>query len=389
MIEKDGVLVHLDPKGDRIGYSNFVFDGWVAARRPVTALWLPAAGPARLTTCDRPDVRRVFPDRSTLGFSGECAEREIGPHGLRIVVQLGEQALEVEHPVPAALPQPPWAQRIASVLQLGWLRWRERMAANSSQRFAHTLRRHLLARRSRGGVFQRRHSDALLADFATAVPDALFLQIGANDGFTGDPLNHLIMRPDTRWRGVLVEPVAHLFGQLSERYGNNRTLHLERAAIGETDGTTVIHRLQTGPGDSLWLEQIPSLDPGLLQRNAGQFGQAERGTVEEAVPCLSVATLLARHSIARLDLLVIDTEGWDWRILRQFDLAWLQPKLLLYEHQHLPPNDRESAHRFLAQHAYEWVETEEGDTIAWRLPRTSRIHLASASKSAQRPHSSS
>ena len=258
MIEKDGVLVHLDPKGDRIGYSDFVFDGWVAARRPVTALWLPAAGPARLTTCDRPDVRRVFPDRSTLGFSGECAEREIGPAGLRIVVQLGEQALEVEHPVPPALPQPPWAQRIASVLQLGWLRWREQMAANSSQRFAHMLRRHLLARRARGGVFQRRHSDTLLADFATAVPDALFLQIGANDGFTGDPLNHLIMRSDARWRGVLVEPVAHLFGQLSERYGDNRALHLERAAIGETDGTTVIHRLQTGPGDSLWLEQIPS-----------------------------------------------------------------------------------------------------------------------------------
>ncbi|MEO6969437.1 MAG: FkbM family methyltransferase [Chthoniobacterales bacterium] len=368
MIEKDGVLVHLDPKGDRIGHSDFVFTGWVAAERPVSAVWLPAAGPARLTTCDRPDVRRVFPNRRTLGFSGQCAEREIGPGGLRIAVQLGDQALEVEHPVPAALPQPPWAQKISSGLQLGWLRWRERMASNSSQRFAHTLQRHLLARQARGGVFQRRHSDALLADFATAVPDALFVQIGANDGFTGDPLNHLIMRPDTRWRGVLVEPVAHLFEQLSARYGNDPALQLERAAIGETDGTTVIHRLQTGPGDSLWLEQIPSLDPGLLQRNAGQFGKADSATVEETVPCLSVATLLERHAIARLDLLVIDTEGWDWRILRQFDLARLPPKLLLYEHQHLSPNDRESAHHFLAQQAYEWVDTEEGDTIAWRPP---------------------
>lgn len=389
MIEKEGVLVHLDPEGDRIGNSDFVFAGWVAAERPVSAVWLPAAGPARLTTCDRPDVRRVFPDRSTLGFSGKCAACEIGPAGLRIAVQLGDHALEVEHPVPPALPQPPWAQRIASGLQLGWLRWRERMAANPSHRFRHTLRRHLLARRARGGVFQRRHSDALLADFATAVPDALFVQIGANDGFTGDPLNHLILRPDTRWRGVLVEPVAHLFEQLSERYGNDPALELERAAIGETDGSTVIHRLQTGPGDSLWLEQIPSLDPGLLQRTAGQFGQAERAMVEEAVPCLSVATLLERHSIPRLDLLVIDTEGWDWRILRQFDLTRLQPKLLLYEHQHLSPNDRESAQHFLARHAYEWVQTEEGDTIAWQRPRSSRTYMASSSKSAQRSHTSS
>ncbi len=354
----------------------------------MTAVWLPAAGPARLRTCDRPDVRRVFPNRSTLGFSGKCTEREIGPAGLRIAVQLGDQVLEVEHPVPAALPQPALAQRIKSALQLSWLRWREGLAANSSQRFAHTLQRHLLARRARGGVFQRRHCDALLADFATSVPDALFLQFDANDGFTGDPLNHLIMRPDTRWRGVLVEPVAHLFAQLSERYGHDSALRLERAAIGETDGTTVIHRLQTGPGDSLWLDQIPSLDLGTLQRTAGQFGKAECATVEEAVPCLSVATLVERHSIAHLDLLVIDTEGWDWRVLQQFDLSRLQPKLVLYEHQHLSPNDRESAHRFLEQHAYEWVETE-GDTIAWWLPRSSRIHSASSSKSAQRSQTSS
>src|ERR1051325_7301028 len=253
MIEKDGVLVHLDPQGERIGYSDFVFTGWVAAERPVTAVWLPTAGPSLLTTCDRPDVRRVFPNRTTLGFSGKCAAREFGPAGLRIAVQLGDQTLEVEHPVPAALPQPALAQRIANALQFAWLRWRERLTANSSQRFAYTLRRHLLARRARGGVFQRRHSDALLADFATAVPDAFFVQIGANDGFTGDPLNHLITRPDTRWRGVLVEPVAHLFAQLAERYGHDPALQLERAAIGETDGSTVIPRLQTGAGDSLWL----------------------------------------------------------------------------------------------------------------------------------------
>lgn len=368
MIEQEGLLVHLDPKGDWIGNSDFEFDGWVATDRPVTAVWLPATGVARLTTCDRPDVRRVFPNRKALGFSGRCRARDIGPGGLRIAIQFGNQTLEVEHPVPTPLPRPSLGHRIASALQLAGLRRRERLAPNSSERFVHTLQRHLLQRRMRGGVFRRQHTDALLADFATSVPEAVFIQIGANDGFTGDPLNHLIFRPDTRWRGVLVEPVEHLFAKLAARYRHDPALRLERAAIGENDGTTVIHYLQAAPDDSLWLQQIPSLDPGLLQRNAGQFGKAEAATVDEIVPCLSVASLLERHSIASLDLLVIDAEGWDWRILRQFDLARLRPKLILYEHQHLTPEAREQADQFLTEQSYDWAATEEGDTIVWRLP---------------------
>ena len=365
MIEKAGVLVHLDPKDDRIGKADFEFTGWVAADCAPTAVWLPAVGPARLTTSDRPDVRRVFRDRATLGFAGRCHAHQIGAAGLRIALQLGDQVLEVEHPVPAPLPQAPFAQRLAIGLRTGWLSLRERLARNSRKRFALTLRRHLLGRRLRSGLFQRRHSDALLADFATSVPEATFLQIGANDGFTGDPLHHLIMRTDTQWRGVLVEPVTHLFAKLTECYGNNPALRLEQAAIGEVDGSTVIHRLQTAPEDSLWLEQIPSLDSDLLQQNAGQFGQAGRATVQETVPCLSVATLLARHGLERLDLLVIDTEGWDWKILRQFDLSQLQPFLVLYEHQHLSTDEREEAHRFLREHRYDSAATEEGDTLAW------------------------
>lgn len=367
MIEVQGIRLHLEPQGDRVAGTDFVFTGWVTADRPITAVWLPAVGVTRLMTCERSDVQRVFPDRIALGFAGKCLAGAIGPKGLRIAVQLGEQIMEVEHPVPTALPKPPRGQRIMAVIQVAWLRLRERMVADPSERFVFVLRRHLLVRRLRGGVFERQHTDALLSDFATAIPEAHFLQIGANDGLTGDPLYPLLQRADNHWRGIMVEPVAHLFAQLAQRYGANPALRLEQAAIGESNGTTVIHRLQTGPADSLWLEQIPSLDPGLLKRNAGQFGKTQTATVEETVPCLSVATLLERHSIARLDLLVIDAEGMDWRILRQFNLRSLEPKLILYEHQHLSAGERDDAHQFLAQCNYGCAETEEGDTLAWRM----------------------
>jgi methyltransferase FkbM-like protein len=128
----------------------------------------------------------------------------------------------------------------------------------------------------------------------------------------------------------------------------------------------VIHRLTIAPNDSVWLDQIPSLDRATLQEGAEQFGKATHAVVEEEVPSLTVATLLRRHAINQLDLLVIDAEGWDWRILRQFDFGGLRPKLILYEHQHLRADERAAAHRFLAGFKYVWAETKEGDTLAWQ-----------------------
>ena len=368
MIEHQGVLIHLDPKGDWIENGNFEFDGWIAATadRLVKGVSLPEAGTRCLTTCKRPDVERVFPGRVALGFSGKISPCYIKDNKLRVAFQVGDEVFQVEYPLPAPLPTRSLRERIVSAVELGWLALRKRWSTNRTKRWELTLQQHLVYRRQRSGVFRRLHTDALLKDFAAVVPDAVFIQIGANDGVTGDPINHLITRADTQWNGVLVEPVAHLFSELSKRYAHDPRLRLERAAIGESDGTAMIHRLQTTAKDSLWLEQVPSLELDVLRRAAQQLAAADKVIVQEQVRCLTVATLLARHRIERLDLLVIDTEGSDWRILRQFDLTLLQPKLILYEHQHLSLQERAEAHQFLARHQYDWAETPEGDTIAWK-----------------------
>lgn len=372
MIEKEGLLVHLDPAGDRIAGRDFQFSGWVAAKGPIIAVRLPKTENLRLTTNERPDVERVFPDHRALGFGGRCPAGAIGPNGLRIAIQLNDKTIELDHPLPEELRPAPFRQRVFAALQVAWLRVRTRLTSDAGTRFACVLRRHLVARQLRDGLFERRHTEALLQDFATAFPQAFFLQIGANDGFTGDPVYPLLTRAGVDWRGVLVEPVAHLFAELSQRHGQNPALRLERAAICEHDGSTMIHRLTTTSTDTLWLDQIPSLDRELLRAGAKQFGKAENAVVEENVPSLTVATLLERHAITQLDLLVIDAEGWDWRILRQFDLRNLRPKFILYEHQHLRPDERDAAHQFLIALDYGWVETKEGDTLAWYLPGTAR-----------------
>ena len=373
MIETNGIIVHIDPRGDRIEGRAFEIDGWIAANGPINAVWLPASSTSPLPNCERPDVVRVFPGRNALGFSGKCSDRDVGPDGLRIAFQIGESTLEVQHPLPSVLPVPSKIERLITKWRLKLLARRERMATNAHAKWNLTLRRHLLLRKQRVNIFRRMHADALLGDFAQAVPDAVFLQIGVNDGLTGDPLHHLITRPGLRWHGIMVEPVAHLFAQLSQRYANNPAIRLEQAAIGETDGTAVIYRLNTVSGDSLWLDQLPSLDRETLHRTVAQLGASADRIIGENVTCLRVDSLLKQHDLDRADLLVIDTEGWDWKILRQFDLDLLRPKLILYEHQHLSDEDRKSAQQFLRRHHYDVVEMPEGDTIAWTFAKEPRF----------------
>jgi len=369
MIETNGIMVHIDPRGDRIEGRAFQIDGWIAAHAPINAVWFPASSTTPLPGCERPDVVRVFPGRNALGFSGKCCDRDVGPHGVRIAFLIGESTLEVQHPLPSVLPAPSKIEQLITKWWLKLLARRERRAINPDVRWNSTLRRHLHLRKRRANIFRRMHADALLSDFAKAVPDAVFLQIGVNDGLTGDPLHHLIARPAVRWRGVMVEPVAHLFAQLSQRYANNPAIQLEQAAIGETDGTAFIYRVNTMNDDSLWLDQLPSLNRATLQRTAAQLGASADRIMTENVNCLRVDALLKRHNIERLDLLVIDTEGWDWKILRQFDLDRLRAKLILYEHQHLPDEDRQSAQQFLAHHNYDFSEMPEGDTVAWTFSK--------------------
>lgn len=361
------VLLHVDVAGDRVAGEAFAFTGWVVADESIEAIALREAKEQSLQLSARPDVERVFPNRHAIGFAGRSRAQE----SLHFVIRIAGATLERDHVLPSPLPRRSLGAKILSRGQQAFSQSREHLASGPEERWRLVLQRHLRQRRERGGLFARRHAEVLLGDFAKALPDAAFLQIGANDGRTGDPLFALLAREDLRWHGLLVEPVLHLFSQLAELHQSNPRLRLEQAAIGESDGLTTIHRLVTEEGDSLWLQQIPSLDSDRVREGAGALGGTGKRIVSEEVPALTVATLLARHHLDRLDLLVIDTEGWDWRILRQFDLRGLRVRLVLFEHQHLPAGDRSEAHLFLEAAGFAWAEMPEGDTLAWLQPASS------------------
>jgi hypothetical protein len=84
------------------------------------------------------------------------------------------------------------------------------------------------------------------------------------------------------------------------------------------------------------------------------------------VPTLTIDSLCAAHGIRAFDLVQIDTEGYDYEVVRQIDLDKYQPAIVLYEHYHLRPGEREACELHLESHGYRSI-SNFFDTLAVRV----------------------
>jgi FkbM family methyltransferase len=362
----DDFIFYLDLPREQPGENPVEVMGWIAAKSPITRVRMMGQATRDLELIPRPDVQAAYPGHSSvIGFRGTAIEADIRESALSFSVQVGGRECDAAKPLPPR-PEPVrgWRRSLLS-LQAAFARRRCRASALPRVLWNSGLKL-LLAeiRLERGDSFARPEVDRVLELFARTFPHAAVLQIGANDGVSGDPLAKWFDR--TQWVGVLVEPIPHLAASLSRRHAMREHIAIERSAIGETDGEARIFRLADSPGAPAWHQQLASFDREVLLKHRGAIPKIDALLVEETVPVLSVKTLLARHDMSRFDLLVIDTEGYDYRILRQFELNSVRPTLILFEHQHLGPAEKSDACLLLRQAGYSWREVPEGDTIAWR-----------------------
>ena len=54
--------------------------------------------------------------------------------------------------------------------------------------------------------------------------------------------------------------------------------------------------------------------------------------IKEKVPCISLSDLFKKHQVAKIDLLQIDTEGYDLEIILNLDFQVIKPQIIHFEH---------------------------------------------------------
>jgi FkbM family methyltransferase len=181
-----------------------------------------------------------------------------------------------------------------------------------------------------------------------------FVQVGSNDGRTGDPLFATVER--TEVRGLLIEPIPELFERLTSTYADKRGLVFVMAAIAEDERSRTFYWVPPRPGDPIWVDQLGSFSRDVILSHAHEVpGIADR--VETmSVQCRTLPSLLAEHEFTRVDLLHIDAEGADLVILKTLDFraSW-SPRFVLYEQKHLGP-EQASALALLHRAGYRTVD---------------------------------
>jgi FkbM family methyltransferase len=196
--------------------------------------------------------------------------------------------------------------------------------------------------------------------------DIFVLKIGANDGMKNDPIGDYLLS-DSRYHGVLVEPVPHYARMLADNFGLTTRFSIEQVAVSHSSGRMKIYYIAENAPDLLGkyfdvpaLRGIASLDRDhVLKHLAPEYHSiVESDTVE----CLTVKDLLKRNHIEQIDLLHIDAEGCDWIILQQFDFNLVRPTIVLFERKHLNRDDQEAARSMMENAGYQ-VQAMETDFL--------------------------
>jgi FkbM family methyltransferase len=155
-----------------------------------------------------------------------------------------------------------------------------------------------------------------------------FLQIGANDGKTTDPIYSLVLQHNLK--GICLEPIPSYFNQLKETYANQKNINLLNLAVGDKDGIMKMYKVKDQA-----LVELPNWTKGIASKNPNHHKRTKvpKHLMEEVVvQSISVKSLFSQYPIQRLTLLIIDTEGYDVGILNQILDEGVRPKIIYFEH---------------------------------------------------------
>ena len=190
-----------------------------------------------------------------------------------------------------------------------------------------------------------------------------FLQIGANDGFTYDPLHKFIKRDN--WKGIMLEPQPEVFNKFLIKLHRKRPEIIPlNAALDKRDGTKPLYQLVIS--NERWATGLASFNKGVLvkkikdgsllkhiRRQGITLPENEDDIISaHEVPTISPETLLKKFNKECFKLLAIDTEGFDFEILKMLDLGKISPEVILYEEVNLDAKTVRNCRKYLESHGY-------------------------------------
>lgn len=160
------------------------------------------------------------------------------------------------------------------------------------------------------------------------------VQIGANDGVRFDELNQFINEYKTEC--LLVEPIKENFEELYKKYNNLKFVKLENSAISINNEISFLYKVDTKKV-SYYGDHIPGIT-SFNKNHLLKHGVKDRHIIKEKIQTISIKQLFTKHEIKNLDLLYVDTEGYDGKIILDFLSNIKLRPIIIFEYIHIDNN---------------------------------------------------
>lgn len=168
----------------------------------------------------------------------------------------------------------------------------------------------------------------------------------------GDPVYKIIRQ--FHLKGLLVEPLPEQFKELCENYKDERQLKFENCAISEIKGSQLLYRFKESQKLPAWAYGMASFNKSHLLKFKDTAHLVN--LIEEIqVPTMTLNDLIKKHDIESVDILQIDTEGYDYNIIKMLFYTKIKPKVINYEHEHLNAKENAACKQLLLDNDYKFI----------------------------------
>jgi FkbM family methyltransferase len=184
-----------------------------------------------------------------------------------------------------------------------------------------------------------------------------FIQVGANDGVRFDDLYFTVT--NSRWSGLVIEPLPNMYQRLVRNYQDHTQVIPLNLAIHPSASKATIYHVKSST-----LSKYPDYAvgiPSMLRSHLIDHGVSEDDIEETVVPCKPLTQVAMETGFTDIDVLQIDTEGFDFEVLRTVDFSVMKPTIIKFEWMNLSMADRQSASVLLQDQGYR-LHIEHGET---------------------------
>lgn len=185
------------------------------------------------------------------------------------------------------------------------------------------------------------------------------MQVGANDGKSDDFLRSSINK-DTKV--LLIEPIESAFLDLKNNYSDFTNVEFINKAIDIEKGKKKIYSVNPThydyyekkykSKDVSWLTVLASFEESHLINH----GVKPYHIYSTDVDCTTFKDLIEQYNFNKLDLLIIDTEGYDNVLVKNFIEDTKIRPLIIFEWIHMKKNDAKNVIELLEANNYKFFK---------------------------------